>query len=88
MKQQNRVQLSFLSILKIFGVYAIALDLFFACYYSVFYLIGSTTMSFTYFVAAMIVSPFLFVLLAAFGYPFFALLNRFRGGLLFNNSAR
>lgn len=82
MKQQNRVQLSFTSILKIFGIYALALNLFFTIMFLLFSLMGIETPTPSNFIVSMIVSPFLFVLFAVFGYPFFALFNRVRGGLL------
>ena len=82
MKQQNRVQLSFLSILKIFGIYELALDLFFTLMYLVFNISGIEAPSLLNFIMSMIITPFIFVLFAAFGYPFFALFNRVRGGLL------
>lgn len=81
LKQHNRVQLSFPSIVKIFAVFAISLDLFFCCFYALFLLLGIEAPAPGAFFVVLLVLPLLFILFATLGYPFFALLNRARGGL-------
>ena len=82
MKQHNRVQLSFPSIIKIFAVYGLALDVVFILLYLPTTLIGSDIAAWVEFTGALILCPLLFVLVATLGYPFFALINRARGGLM------
>ena len=79
--QHNRVRLSFPSIVKIFAVFAISLDLFFSCFYLLFLLLGIEAPAPGVFFIALLAMPLLFILFATLGYPFFALLNRVRGGL-------
>ncbi|WP_105936320.1 hypothetical protein [Alteromonas alba] len=81
LKQHNRVQLSFPSIVKIFAVFAISLDLFFCCFYALFLLLGIEAPAPGAFFVVLVAMPLLFILFATLGYPFFALLNRIRGGL-------
>ena len=81
LKQHNLVHLSFPSIVKIFAVFAISLDLFFCCFYLLFLLLGFEVPAPGVFFVDLLAMPFLFILFATLGYPFFALLNRLRGGL-------
>ena len=81
LKQHNRVQLSFPSIVKIFAVFAISLDLFFCCFYTLFLLLGIEAPALGASFVALLAMPLLFIVFAALGYPFFTLLNRVRGGL-------
>ena len=81
LKQHNRVQLRLPSVVKIFAVFAISLDLFFCCFYALFLLLGIEAPAPGAFFVALLVMPLLFILFATLGYPFFALLNRVRGGL-------
>ena len=82
LKQQNRVQLSFPSIVKLFAIYGLALDLFYLAMLGVFALAGIEELSLSQIAVAIVLSPFVLILLAVFGYPFFALLNQWRGGLV------
>ena len=84
LKQQNRVQLSFFSIVKIFAIYGLALELFFILFYTILYLggFGSPNLPLDSFLISIILFPFITMIFAVIGYPFFALFNRFRGGLL------
>ena len=81
LKQHNRVQLSFPSIVKIFAVFSISLDLFFCCFYALFLLLGIEAPAPGAFFVVLLAMPLFFILFATLGYPFFALLNRVRGGL-------
>jgi len=81
LKQHNRVQLSFPSVVKIFAVFAISLDLFFSCFYLLFLTLAIEAPAPGMFFIALLAMPLLFILFATLGYPFFALLNWLRGGL-------
>lgn len=82
MKQQNRVQLSFYSIVKIFGVYGIALELFFILFYAINRLAGFKLVNIepSEFFLTLFFLPFIAMIFAVIGYPFYALINRLRGG--------
>lgn len=82
MKQQNRVELSFPSIVKIFAIYGLALDVFFILLYAPLTLFSANSTELGQFIGALLLSPFIFILLATLGYPFFALFSKLRGGLL------
>lgn len=84
LKQQNRVQLSFFSIVKIFGIYGLALEVFFLLFYLVHYVGGFNNSDLTLFnfITTIFLLPLVTMILAVIGYPIFALFNRVRGGLL------
>lgn len=79
-KQQNRVQLSFPSIIKIFAVYGVAIDLVFLGLYLIIGLYGADNLLSEQLIIAMLLTPFLMILLATLSYPFFAMINHLRGG--------
>jgi hypothetical protein len=82
MKQENRVQLSFPSIVKIFGIYGIGLELFFIGFYLIHNLAGFQVANVepVEFFMTILLLPVVTIIMAVVGYPFFALINRFRGG--------
>lgn len=73
LKQQNRVQLSFPSIVKLFAIYGLALDLFYLAMLGVFALTGIEGLSLSQIAVAMVLSPFCVNIAGGLWLPVFCL---------------
>lgn len=83
MKQVNRVQLSFPSILKIFAIFGLGVGILSVIIGLVVYFLpgGELENTLSDLAIALLLSPVIFILFAVLGYPFFALVNNYKGGL-------
>lgn len=83
LKQENRVQLSFQSVLKIFSIFGVGIGLIGAFFsFLTIGLQGELSAGFAEALLLPVLSPLIFILFAVIGYPFFALVSRCRGGLM------
>lgn len=83
MKQVNRVQLSFFSIVKIFAIFGVGVSIAVLVMWLVTYFVpvAESNASFIELLVYLALSPLTFILFAVLGYPFFSLVNKYRGGL-------
>ena len=83
MRQVNRVQLSFFSVLKIFAIFGVGVALAtFTLWCASYFLTGADVKASVMELAVFLfLSPLTFLLFAVLGYPFYSLVNKYRGGL-------